>query len=517
MASQVPANQQPLENDPSQQEQQEESTETQGLSRFLMFTAVPSWMVSMIVHSIMIIILMFLNFPPVERTFVEVDSSPEKEQEIEEIEELKIEELEIPEFEDTEPTEFTETVEVLTEFEDVPLDSSLLANDTFAMEFDQFSEQEAPTAEIAAAMGSVAGTGTEGRTNAATKADMIRKAGGNSASEAAVAKALKWIARHQLEDGGWSFDHTLGPGNFRNSRNPGDMPNARNAATAMALLPFLGAGQTHLEGEYKPVVEGGLNFLIRNQKAKSGGGSFEEGGGNMYSHGLASIVICEALSMTKDSRLIVPAQASLNYISYAQDPVGGGWRYQARQPGDTSVVGWQLMALKSGSMAYLDVPGPVIKKSVMYLDTVSDGNGAYYGYAGPGRGTSTTAIGLLCRMYLGWEQDHPSLKDGIKYLADTGPSLGNDANMYYDYYATQVMRHNGGDYWEKWNKEMRDFLIKEQADKGNETGSWHFDHNWGKHGGRLYNTSMATMILEVYYRHLPIYKSKAAEEEFKLD
>ncbi len=39
----------------------------------------------------------------------------------------------------------------------------------------------------------------------------------------------------------------------------------------------------------------------------------------------------------------------------AQDPIGGGWRYEPHQPGDTSVTGWQLMALKSGQMAYLTV------------------------------------------------------------------------------------------------------------------------------------------------------------------
>ena len=38
-----------------------------------------------------------------------------------------------------------------------------------------------------------------------------------------------------------------------------------------------------------------------------------------------------------------------------QDPRGGGWRYDPRKPGDTSVTGWQVMALKSGQMADLNV------------------------------------------------------------------------------------------------------------------------------------------------------------------
>ena len=60
--------------------------------------------------------------------------------------------------------------------------------------------------------------------------------------------------------------------------------------------------------------------------------------------------------MTNDQSLLQPAQYALNHIVYAQDPVGGGWRYSAKQPGDTSAVGWQLMALKSGHMGYLQVP-----------------------------------------------------------------------------------------------------------------------------------------------------------------
>ena len=47
----------------------------------------------------------------------------------------------------------------------------------------------------------------------------------------------------------------------------------------------------------------------------------------MYSHGLASIAICEAYAMTRDPDLVEPAQLALNFLVYAQDPRGGGWRY----------------------------------------------------------------------------------------------------------------------------------------------------------------------------------------------
>jgi len=340
----------------------------------------------------------------------------------------------------------------------------------------------------------------------------LDKYGGSEGSEAAVAAALKWLALHQERDGGWSFDHTGGACRGQCS-HPGMVSPARNAATAMALLPFLGAGQTHREGEYKETVERGLVYLIRSMKVANGMGDLSDGGGKLYAHGMASIALCEAYAMTNDSQLLQPAQFALNFITYAQDPVGGGWRYEPKQAGDTSVLGWQLMALKSGHMAYLKVPRRTIQGANKFLDLVQDANGSQYGYTVPGGAPATTAVGLLCRMYLGWKQDAPGLVAGVDYLHKLGPS----DNMYYNYYATQVLRHFGGPYWEEWNSKLRDRLVEAQDTKGHETGSWYFARDpWADRGGRLYSTSMATMILEVYYRHMPIYGKQASEEDFPL-
>ena len=165
-------------------------------------------------------------------------------------------------------------------------------------------------------------------------------------------------------------------------------------------------------------------------------------------------------------------------------------------------------------MAYLRVPPQVVKKAFDFLDSVQGESGATYGYTGPGNGDATTAIGLLCRMYLGWKKDNPALQRGVKILSNKGPSEGN---MYYNYYATQVMRHYEGEEWKKWNSVMRDQLVNSQAQKGHEEGSWFMgkggDH--GSHsGGRLYCTALATMVLEVYYRHMPIYKTQSVDEDF---
>lgn len=469
----------------------------------------PSWLVSMVVHMVILLVLAVLSVP--QEAMDDLRSlviAPESDmEELEELEEEQIEELDVT---------TTEIMTVETQVQpDEPEVSAVqdMEAAAIAVELDDFGLDKAPRNDLLATVGAYTGGGLSGR-GEGQRGSLVGRYGGSEASEKAVAAALKWLAEHQFADGGWSFAHHMAPKCQGKCRNPGNLAEARIAATSLALLPFLGAGQTHKTGKYKSTVKNGLYFLVNHMKISPKGGALNEQGGNMYSHGLASIALCEAYAMTHDKGLFTPAQQAVNFICYAQDPVGGGWRYQPRQAGDTSVVGWQIMALKSGHMAYLTVPPVVVKKAFTYLDTVQSGGGAYYGYTDPGKGQATTAIGLLCRMYLGWKKDNPALERGAKQISAWGPSN----NYYYNYYATQVMRHWEGDIWKKWNGVMRDKLVNSQAKEGHETGSWFSGGDHGaERGGRLYCTAMATMILEVYYRHLPIYRKQSTEEEFPLD
>jgi len=341
-----------------------------------------------------------------------------------------------------------------------------------------------------------------------------RRGRANPVTEAAVDRALEWLAAHQMPDGSWSFRLDACPSCRGKCSRNGSYEDAA-AATALALLPFLGRGYTHKEGPYKKQIGAGLDVLARRALAQQGQ-IYAGGGHGMYVQGLAAIVLSEAYGMSQDERLQAPAQATLNFIMQAQDPVGGGWRYTPRQPGDTSAVGWQIMALKSGHMAYLQVSPQTIKKASEFLDSVSSDSGATYGYTAADHhtGIGTTAVGLLCRMYLGWKKDHPALARGVAELARKGPSQ----DLYYDSYATQVMHHMGGDAWTTWNEKMTALLLAAQVQEGHEKGSWYdgvSGGHGGSQGGRLYTTALATLILEVTYRHAPLYRTQAVDDEFR--
>ena len=193
-------------------------------------------------------------------------------------------------------------------------------------------------------------------------------------------------------------------------------------------------------------------------------------------------------------------------------------RPQQKDGGDTSVVGWQVMALKSGYMGHLAVAPSAIQGSILFLDKVQSRGGAIYGYSEPSERVryACTAVGLLCRMYTGWEKEHSGIQDGVDALIKAGPSKGG-RDLYGDYYAAQVLRQYGGPKWDKFNTKLRDSLVAKQDTKGGAKGSWHMtDKGHTNEAGRLCQTSLATMILEVYYRHLPLYNDAAAEDDFPL-
>ncbi len=479
----------------------------------------PYWLTSLILHMLILVVLALWILPApdiipdaVADLFVEPGEAPE-EQLLEEIQQEQLEELDVQvqQVPELDPQPLTNNVEDETSIS--PVDDLEAA--AVQVDLSDFSDRTAPPNDLLKEIGSYSGNSFQGRGKIARQA-MVRQGGGTPGSERAVSNGLKWLARHQNPDGSWNFDHRFGPCQGK-CPNHGSMQNAPIGATAMALLPFLGAGQTHKQGAYASVVGAGLYYLARSMQVSEVGGDLRDPGGRMYSHGLATIALCEAYAMTQDKGLFGPAQMAINYTVYAQDPIGGGWRYQPRDRGDTSAVGWQVMALKSGHMGYLHVPPLTAQKASYFLDTVQADGGATYGYTGPGAGEATTAVGLLCRMHLGWKPGDAGLDEGMKWLAARGPSPNN---YYYNYYATQAMyQYSSADdeMWDQWNAKMRDKLVNSQfRGAGHLDGSWYTDQ--GDHGckvgGRLYCTAMATMILEVYYRYMPIYQQAAVDEAF---
>ncbi len=458
----------------------------------------PAWIISAVLHMILIILLaMYLISPEGEEDQLvlssrisELDSSDQWDQEEFVFEETPFEEASEFPVDEIAPQDIPEVTQEALE-ENKPDEKQLVVEPV------DLAEVLLPSSEdfLPGTVGMFQGR------DAISRGKLVKAYGGTDASERAVALGLKWLARVQEENGSWSL-----------TRHQGHL-SSPTGATGLGVLPFLGAGQTHRTGKYTTTVSKALNWICDKQKAN---GDLRSGEGRMYSHAICTLALCEAYAMTKDPSLRDPAQRALDFIVKAQHKEGG-WRYNPGEPGDTSVVGWQLMALRSGQLAYLKVDKKVFEKTREFLDSVrtslravsSDATG--YAYLPKRPATHTmTAEGLLCRMYTGMPKFHEDVQSGVRLFTQRNymPSVSNFAgnNLYYWYYATQVMHHYGGSPWVTWNNRMRELLIRTQETRGGQNqGSWPPNAYYAKKAGRIYSTSLALLTLEVYYRHLPLY------------
>ncbi len=358
-------------------------------------------------------------------------------------------------------------------------------------------------------MVSFAATGVEGRAPE-QRADLAAARGGTLESELAVERALEWLAAHQLPSGGWSLVHDGGTCQGR-CKNNGVDSRYEPAATGLALLAFLGAGYTHRSGKYERTVHDGLYYLMQIMEEVPSGGSFlHQSERGMYNHGIATFALCEGYQLTQDEDLRRAAQLAINFMLAAQN-YAGGWGYLPKQPGDLTITGWQVMALKSAHAAGLDVPSDAIIRIDNFLGTQQVPSGVFYGYRKPDKHPTCSSIGVLIRLYRGWSHTDPRALELAQFLHKQGRSNGD---AYFNYYATLLLFHIGGAPWEQWNDRMREHLIKTQTTEGHETGSWYFDNQYGKEGGRVYTTAMCAMTLEVYYRFSPLYQQ--ADRPFEL-
>lgn len=354
------------------------------------------------------------------------------------------------------------------------------------------------------------------------KRTLLSESGGEGErSEQAVLSALQWLKRVQKNDGHWQLHAKNGKADTDPGYPDGGSTIAKTdvGATALALLCYLGAGHTHRDGAYKKEVAAALDWLRKKQQPDGLVYDREfDGPAPLYAHAQATIVLAEALAMTGDETLRPAVEKSLAYISEAQNPLTGGWKYRPRQPrSDLSVTGWQLMALQTGRMGGWEPPPAVLDGAAAFLTRVEAEDGARYKYDEEPASRPTpamTAEGLLCRQYLGWPADHPSLRSGVEYLTsdELAPLWESGArNVYHWYYASQMLHNLQGEAWENWQGRVAKVLADAQEKAGTARGSWHPFRVTGHvdehttEGGRLYVTCLCVLILETPYRHQPLF------------
>lgn len=354
------------------------------------------------------------------------------------------------------------------------------------------------------------------------RSEIMQGLGNHQQIEAAITGGLKWLQRQQQSDGRWELHKGYPDPALETLRTDA-------GATALALLAFLGAGQTGQHGDYQQTVAGGLNWLMIQQRDNGDFHDRLELGlqTSFYTQAMATIAMCESYSLTSNGEHRAAAVKGVEFLLAAQHPLNGGWRYRVQREeseGDLSVTGWALMALHTARAAGLEVPEEAFARANIFLDSVQDQTPTRYKYqpnmnAGSHR-PAMTAEGLVCRQWLGWERDDRRLVNGVNYLASPTlrPNWSNGSrNIYGWYYTSHVLHNYGGRLWTAWYNHTSGEILRRQARTGSirpgqeVRGSWHptkpegSPWEYGDQAGRLYVTCMSLLVLESPFRHASVY------------
>ncbi len=368
------------------------------------------------------------------------------------------------------------------------------------------------------------------RRTADNRDELIREFGGSPISEQSVTDGLAWLARHQGQDGNWDGEY-LGRG--RKSlceddgacRNPGG--NYSMAVTGLSLLAFQAGGHYHFnDQEYSANVKQGLDWLIDNQR-KDGGlygaGGRSRNGQFMYEHGIATFALAEACALSRSFQRPIEGEyqqaleRAVKFIVEGQHN-DGGWRYSDNkyEGGDTSVSGWQVLALKTAKEAgFKFEPDLVngIRDFFKKCETGEDGRTGYVPRTENAPGTilsdATTGVGMLVHQFFLDQDNSELIEQAAPYLAEEAERRWKDTSEtdYYLWYNCTLAMFQAGQSghkteWSRWNSVIRDRIIALQRgqDAGCARGSWDPKHHHDTSGGRVYTTALAVLTLEVYYR-----------------
>lgn len=313
-----------------------------------------------------------------------------------------------------------------------------------------------------------------------------------AAASEAIERGLKYLLANQQADGSWAS---------------GENSERAVAITALGLMSFMSKGQFPGSGPNGEALNRAKEWLLKQADASPDGYL----GSTMYEHGLATLALTEIWGMTRekedDARIQKAIEAAVEVILRSQN-AGGGWRYQPTADGgqDTSVTVMVFIGLASARQAGVVIPNETIAKVLTYFESATSQKSGGFNYVPTGvqknDSIACTGGGAYAAQLAG-ARDTEMVEGALRFLEEKTPEIfhGGAGHYYYaHYYAIQAMVQAGDERYSKWYPQIRDALIKKQA----ENGSWTGKATGNKVVG--YETPMAIITLATPHRYIPIYQ-----------
>lgn len=324
--------------------------------------------------------------------------------------------------------------------------------------------------------------------------------GGGNTTELGVIQGLTWLKDNQCPDGSWQED-LLPPG----KTNTSDLNKAKEL-TAMALLAFLGQGNTRQSTKYGDTVRKAEEFLVKSAVSNTMGVSEQD---VTLSDLMASVAICESLSLGDSDESILSYCATAKQRIVAMQSPEGCWRLLGRQETGPSTYWCTRFLVTLSVTGRMDADGAsCLKKSQDYLlsicnqlstsekrDALSEEwpavlaalqlHGSNFAY-------------IVDGVWMRFEDEMPQLR---KRLFESG-------KMYELLWLTDTAFNRGGTSWKEWNRNVTIDVLRRRTVLKNENtvvGAcyWKAPDDGKQFNGSVRATAVCVTMLEVYYRSVP--------------
>lgn len=337
--------------------------------------------------------------------------------------------------------------------------------------------------------------------------------------DGAIARANRWIVSMQGRNG-----------SFPTARHgqPGVTSFAALALLAQGVMPDRGEFGENLSQAIEYVIDcqrrsGLIALAIPNTPEIPRGVSHLSGTTAVYNHAISALMLSEAYGSIDIERsddlqeaieLALRATLAEQARPKRKAENHGGWRYLHRfdaSDADLSIIGWQLMFLRSAKNAGFDVPEQAIKDAVACVQGhfVQDRQGFEYTVGGGSLSRAMTGAGILALAHAGYHDTAEARQAGNTLLGysfqDYNRSSGDLDRYHYSLFlCTQAAYQMGDEYWNQFCPTTFRTLLASQ----NSNGSWEPErtiHNDDVYGS-VYTTALVVLSLSAPNQLLPIFQ-----------
>lgn len=291
----------------------------------------------------------------------------------------------------------------------------------------------------------------------------------------AVDLGLSWIAAHANPDGGFG-DGT-----------------SDAESTGLALLAFLGAGETHQAGTHKDVVRAAARWL-RDRQDADGCFAPRAASGWMRRHLIAALAMSEIYGMTQSPLFRESAARGVNFALAARVP-GGGWGAGYREGAEDPVLtAYGVLLFQTAVLADL-VPDKSALRDLVSRPALTKA---------PETPKAAAAL-ALARILTTREDPSAAPPADLRLLlaafgdrTPRGDAPGIDDEPEYVWIASLAAHNLGGDAWKPWLSALEVAVARTQRGAGAPDAG-----RWDPRGGAsaLATTSYHCVALQTRHRH----------------